>query len=164
VSVVVGRVLSNSIRLMRTEPMTIDGLAGPVVITVNSFTGKHSVTVGGHPASGTRRGIYTLPTVDGRTATAKLRSSLLEPHPSLEIAGVRHRSGPALPLALRVLALLPAVLVIGGVIGGLIGALGILGNLAIARGQQSTVVKALLMIGILVVAIVAFSLVAAAIS
>jgi hypothetical protein len=149
---------------MRTEPMMIDGLAGPVVISVNAFTGKHGVTVGGQPASGTRRGSYTLPTIDGRTVAAKLRSNLLEPHPTLEIAGVTHRSGPALPLALRVLVLLPAVLVIGGLIGGVIGALGIGGNLAIARGRQSIVVKSLLMIGILVLAVVAFALVAAAIS
>jgi len=149
---------------MRTEPMMIDGLAGPVVISVNAFTGKHSVTVGGQPASGTRRGSYTLPTSDGRTVPAKLRSSLIEPHPILEIGGVRHRSGPALPLVLRVLALLPAVLVIGGVIGGIIGALGIGVNLAVARGRQSTVVRSLLMIGILAVAVVAFALVAAAIS
>jgi hypothetical protein len=149
---------------MRTEPMMIDGLAGPVVISVNAFTGKHSVTVGGQPASGTRRGSYTLPTVDGRAVPAKLRSNLLEPHPTLEIAGVTHRSGPALPLALRVLVLLPAVLVIGGLIGGVIGALGIGINLGIARGRQSTVVKSLLMIGILVLAVVAFALVAAAIS
>ena len=70
---------------MQTEPLMIDGVAGPVVLTVNAFTGKHSVTVGGYPASGTRRGIYTLPTADGRTVAARLRSSLLDPHPSLEI-------------------------------------------------------------------------------
>lgn len=149
---------------MHTEPMVIDGLAGPVVMSVNSFTGKHSVTVGGQPVSGTRRGMYTLPTADGQTVAARLRASLLDPYPSLEIAGVKHRSGPALPLALRVLAVLPLVLIIGGLIGGAIGAAGVIVNLGIARGQLSTAVKSLLMILILVVAVVTFSLIAVAIN
>jgi hypothetical protein len=148
---------------MRTEPMMIDRVAGPVVITVNAFTGKHSVTVGGQPASGTRRGAYTLPTTDGQTVAAKLRSSLIEPHPSLEIAGVTHRSGPSLPIALRVLVVIPLVLLLGGLIGGVIGALGVGVNLGIARGRQSTAIKSLLMIMILVLAVVTFALVAAAI-
>jgi hypothetical protein len=149
---------------MRTEPMVIDGVAGPVVLAVNAFTGRHSVTVGGHPVSGTRRGIYTLPTADGRTVAAKLRSSLLEPHPSIEIDGVRHRSGPSLPLALRVLVVLPLVLLLGGLIGGLIGGLGVVLNLGIARGRQSTAVKSLLVIMVLILTVVIFAIVAAAIS
>src|SRR4051794_36151972 len=56
--------------LMRTEPMVVEGLAGPVVLDVNAFTGKHSVTVGVQQVRGTRRGNYTLPTLDGRTVPA----------------------------------------------------------------------------------------------
>ena len=148
---------------MHTEPLMIDGVAGPVVLTVNAFTGKHSVTVGGHPASGTRRGMYTLPTADGQTVAARLRSSLLDPHPSIEVAGIRHRSGPALPIALRVLVVLPLALLLGGLIGGLIGALGVAVNLGIARGQLSTAVKSLLMVVVLLVTVVAYVAVAAAV-
>jgi hypothetical protein len=148
---------------MQTEPMMIDGVAGPVVLTVNAFTGKHSVTVGGYPASGTRRGIYTLPTADGRTVAAKLRSNLLDPHPTLEIAGVKHRSAPSLPIALRVLVVLPLALLLGGLIGGAIGGLGVGINLGIARGQLSTAVKSLLMILVLLVTVVTFAVVAAAV-
>jgi hypothetical protein len=149
---------------MRTEPMVVEGLAGPVVLDVNAFTGKHSVTVGVHQVKGTRRGNYTLPTLDGRTVAAKLHSSLLDPHPSLEIAGVRYRTGPSLPVALRVLVVLPLVLLVGGLIGGLVGALGVGANLGIARGQQSTAVKSLLMIGVLILTVVAFAVIAAAVS
>jgi hypothetical protein len=149
---------------MRTEPMVVEGLAGPVVLDVNAFTGKHSVTVGVHQVKGSRRGNYTLPTLDGQTVAAKLHSSLLDPHPSIEINGVRYRTGPSLPLALRVLVILPLVLLIGGLIGGLIGALGVGANLGIARAQQSTVVKTLLMIVVLIVTVLVFAVLAAAIS
>ncbi|NEA36217.1 hypothetical protein [Streptomyces sp. SID13031] len=148
---------------MRTEPMVVEGLAGPVVLAVNAFTGKHSVTVGGYQVSGTRRGNYTLPTADGRTVAAKLHSSLLDPHPSIEIAGVRYRTGPSLPVAVRVLVVLPLVLLVGGLIGGLIGAIGVGANLGIARGQQSTAVKSLLMIGVLILTVVVFVVLAAAV-
>lgn len=146
---------------MRTAPMSIDGLAGPVVLNVNAFTGKHSVTVDGHPVMGTRRGNYTLPTADGRTVPATLRSSLLDPYPTIEIAGVKHRTGPSVPVAVRVLALLPLVLLLGGLIGGAIGGLGAAINLGVARGSQSTAVKSLLMIMIFMIAIVTFAIVAA---
>jgi hypothetical protein len=144
--------------------MVVEGLAGPVVIDVNAFTGKHSVTVGVDQVRGTRRGNYTLPTLDGQTVAAKLHSNLLEPHPSLEIAGVRYRTGPSLPLALRVLVILPLVLLIGGLIGGLIGALGVGANLGIVRGRQSTAVKSLLMVGVLIVTVAVVAVLAAAIS
>ena len=147
---------------MITEPLHIPGLAGPVVATMNSFTGKHSITVGGRPASGTRRGMYTLPTADGRMVEARLRGSLLDPYPSIEIAGVKHRTGPVVPLALRVVGLLPAVLLVGGLIGGLIGGGGIVVNLAILRSSLHGAVKAVLMLGVLVVAVVtAFAVIGA---
>lgn len=147
---------------MRTEPVNIAGLAGPVVVTVNAVTGRHSVTVGGRPATGTGRGSYTLPTTDGRTVAAKVRSSLLDPYPTLEIAGVKYRTGPSVPVVLRVLALLPLVLVLGGLIGGAIGALGVAANLGIARWSQSNAVKSVLMIVVLVVAVMTFAVVATA--
>lgn len=145
---------------MRTEPVTIDGLAGPVVVTMNTFTGRSSLTVGGVPANGTRRGNYTLPTANGGTVAARVRANLLDPYPTIEIAGVKHRTGPAVPVLLRVLSLLPLVLVVGGAIGGAMGGLGAVGNLALARGSQSTAVKAAMMIMVLVGAAVAYLVIA----
>jgi hypothetical protein len=148
---------------MRTEPIDINGLAGPAVIDVNTLTGKHSVTVGGRPAEGTRRGAYRLPTADGQTVEAKLRTGLFEPYPSLEIAGVRHRTGPPVPILLRILALLPAGLVIAGLLGGAIGGAGIVVNMGIVRSSRSNASKAALMVAVLVVAVVAVIILAAAI-
>jgi hypothetical protein len=67
----------------------------------------------------------------------------------VEVDGVRHRTGPKVPVGLRVLALLPILLVgVGGLIGGLVGALGVVVNLVIARAPISSAVKALIMIGV----------------
>lgn len=149
---------------MQTEPLVIPGLAGPAVVTVNQFTGKHSITVGGQSTTGTRRGQYTLPGADGGTVPAKLHTSLLDPHPSIEIAGVKHRTGPAIPLALRILALLPVVLVIGGVIGIMFGVAAILANLAVLRTNMSTTAKGGIVAVIGVVAVVTAMIVIAAVS
>lgn len=51
------------------------------------------------------------------------------------------------------MAPLPILLVaVGGVLGGLIGALGFVANLAVARTRPTSVVKVLLMVGVSVVA------------
>jgi hypothetical protein len=139
---------------MRTKPLIIDGLAGPLVITRNELTGKYSITVGGQQVPGTGQREYNLPTTDGHTVAATVaRPKLFDPYPTIEIAGVAHRTGPRIPTILAVLALVPLALVgLGGLIGGLIGGLGAVVNLRIARGGQSTAVKAILMVMVLVVA------------
>lgn len=147
---------------MQTAPLDIEGLAGPVVITSNAFTGRSSVTVGGRPVKGTRRGAYALPTADGRTVDAKVRTGLFDPYPSIDIAGVKHRTGPALPAVLRVLMVLPLALILGGLIGGAAGVSGVLLNMGIARSSQPTAVKAVLMIVVLAVAALVWLLLSAA--
>jgi hypothetical protein len=150
--------------LMRTEPLAIQGLAGPVVLTSGFLSNKYSVTVGGLPATHIGRGRYSLPAAGGGTVEATVRSGFADPYPTLEINGVKHRSGPPVPLALRVLALVPIALIgFGGLLGGLIGGLGVMANLAVASQPRSAVVKALLMLGVLVVAVVVWIVVAAAI-
>lgn len=150
---------------MRTEPVEIEGLAGPVVVDVHAFSGKSSITVGGRPATKVRGTKYTLPTAAGGEVPATVRSVFGSPYPLIEIAGVKHPTGPLVPLALRVLALLPlALLGIGGAVGGAIGAVGVIGNFAILRGSQSTAVKALLMVLVLVAVGVAWTGLAVAIA
>ncbi|PWU49160.1 hypothetical protein DLE60_33685 [Micromonospora globispora] len=82
---------------------------------------------------------------------AKLSSGLFDPWPSIDIAGVKHRTGPRIPVLLQILIALPFLLVLagGGLIGGLIGGTAMVINIAIARGRQSTPVKALLMLCVL---------------
>lgn len=146
---------------MRTEPTTIQGLAGPVVVDMNTLTGKSTLTVGGVPAQGRRRGHYLLPTADGGTVEARVRATLLDPYPILHIDGAKHRTGPASPLVLRVLGLLPLLLLaVGGAVGGALGALGVIANLAVQRSSQSTAVKAMVMLAVLAAVTLAYLAVA----
>jgi hypothetical protein len=94
-----------------------------------------------------------LPAATGRAIDATVRSAFADPYPTLEVNGVQHRTGPTVPVVLRVLAPLPILLVaIGGLLGGLIGALAFGANLAVARTRTPSFVKALIMIGVGVVA------------
>jgi len=62
-----------------------------------------------------------------------------------------------------VLALVPLVLIgLGGAVGGLIGVLGVMVNMAVGRLQIHAVLRALLMIGVLGAAVGAWTVVAAA--
>ncbi|WP_123826997.1 hypothetical protein [Micromonospora globispora] len=135
---------------MRTEPIHINGLAGPVVVATQTL-GAAKIMVGEQNATRTRRNRYLLPAADGTLVDATLSSGLFDPWPSIDIAGVKHRTGPRIPVLLQILIALPFLLVLagGGLIGGLIGGTAMVINIAIARGRQSTPVKALLMLCVL---------------
>ncbi|SCL33723.1 hypothetical protein GA0070624_4806 [Micromonospora rhizosphaerae] len=148
---------------MRTEPIQIDGLAGPVVVTAPNFR-PASITVGDQTATRTRANNYLLPAADGTMKEAKLHGGLFDAYPTIEIAGVKHRTGPAVPALLQILAVLPFVVFIfvlrGGLIGGLIGGIAMGVNLGIARGARSTPAKAGLMICVLAGGAVALLMIA----
>jgi hypothetical protein len=149
-------------RLVRTETV-IEGLAGPLVIARNEFTGRYSVSVGGQAVAGGRNREYQLPTRDGGTVAARIhRPKLLDPFPTFEVAGVPYRTGPRVPAGLMVLALAPLVLVgFGGLLGGLVAALGIVANLRVARGAQPAAVKVGVMAAVLVATAVTWLILAA---
>jgi len=68
-----------------------------------------------------------------------VRGGFLDAFPTLEINGVKHRTGPPTPLALRILAVVPIALVaVGGPFGALIGVVGVAVNMAVARQNSST--------------------------
>lgn len=147
---------------MQTEPLEIDGIAGPIVVKINTFTGKHSI-VAGREELVNKRGWYVLPRTDGSVVEARLRSSFLDTYPTLEIEGVKYRTGPAVPLGLKMVALLPILLLSAGCLGGLLAGIAITANLAITRGQLHTAVKAVMMVGVLLVAYVLLVIIAAAV-
>jgi hypothetical protein len=152
------------IPLVKSEPLTIDGVAGPIVVTTPTLWGKPSIMVGGQPAARTGSRRYILPATAGGTVDAALRTGFADPYPSVEVNGVRHRTGPKVSVVLRALTLLPILLVAGGALGGLIGALGVVTNMAVARTQISSVAKAPIMIGVVAVALLVWLAVVAAIS
>jgi hypothetical protein len=138
---------------VNTEPISINGVAGPVVVTTNAFWGRPVVTVGGVPAPRTGGRRYALPATAGGAIEATVRSTVADPYPTVEVNGVPHRTGPSVPLALRALALLPILLVaVGGALGGLVGALGFVANSAVARTRIPSLAKALIMVGVSVIA------------
>jgi hypothetical protein len=140
----------------------IDVVEGPIVVTTSAW-GRADVTVGGVPAPRTRKSEFALPGRGGRTVQATVRSSLTDPYPTLEIGGIRHRTGPKVPAALQALALLPFLLVaVGGLLGGLIGGLGVAVNLTVARARIPASVKALIMIGVAAIGYLVWAVIASA--
>jgi hypothetical protein len=132
---------------MNNPPIHIPGVGSPVSVNWNVWTGKQRVMVGGRPATTTGRRTYALPTVDGGTVEGKVsRSTLISPFPTVEVAGVKHATGPDVPVALRVLMAAPTLLVaLGGLVGALVAVGALLTNLKIVRGTRTTATKALLM-------------------
>jgi hypothetical protein len=92
-----------------------------------------------------------------------VRSGFADPYPTVVANGIQHRTGPKAPAVLRVLAVLPIVLVgVGGLLGGLFGALAVVANLSIARTRIPTAGKVLIMIGIGLVVALVYVVIAAA--
>jgi hypothetical protein len=142
--------------------MAIDGIAGPIAMHVNGFTGGHNLTVGGQPVAKTGRRTYQLPTANGGTTEATVRLTFFDVYPSLNVAGITHRLGPPTPLALRVLMFLPVIFIAGGLVGGLVGALAILVNGIVLRAPMSTVFKVVSMLVVFLVGAVVLIAVATA--
>ena len=141
---------------MATRPITIDGIAGPVVVTTDRFGGRAQVMVNGRPAPlhGDRH--HRLPTTTGGTVDAIVRAGIIDPYPTVEVNGVRHRTGPAVPRSAKALAALPVVpAVLGGLAGALVGLAGLLANGALLRSRLSPSVKMLAIAGIDAVVVVA---------
>ncbi|MCG5471759.1 hypothetical protein LADH09A_005761 [Micromonospora sp. LAH09] len=149
---------------MNTEPLSVAGVAGPIVIATKALWGHPAVSVAGVPAPRTGRR-YALPAVDGGVVQATLRTPFADPYPTMEINGVQHRTGPPVPVFLRILAPLPILLlIVGGVLGGLIGALGFLANLTVARTRMAPAVKALAMVGVGIVTAMVWLVIAVALN
>ena len=148
---------------MRSGPVPIPNVAGLVMVDSNFWSGKQVVTVDGVPMPSGGRKRFTLPAADGSTVEARVSSSLVNPFPKVEIAGVKHPTGPELPAVLKVMIVLPLMLIVGGLVGGLIGAMGMLANARIAVWDKGAPVKAFAMVGVLLATLIVWLLVVDAI-
>jgi hypothetical protein len=147
---------------VRTEPLMIPGLVGPVVLESSFFSSHYTITAGGYPAQRLGQKRYALPTAGSGTVEATVSGGFFDAYPTLTINGVKHRTGPAVPVVLRILAVVPfAIVFTGGLIGGLIGGIGWAVNMAILRLSLSSIVKAVLMLAVLVATALAWAEVAA---
>ncbi|MFC7548160.1 hypothetical protein [Plantactinospora sp. GCM10030261] len=137
---------------MRTPEVVIEGLAGPLIVDVTAFGGPPTVCVSGEPVPRVQD-TYLLPLANGGQVAGRLRRYALDPYPTIEIDGEKHRTGPAVPVGLRILALLPLALVgLGGLVGGLFGIAGLASNMIILRKSWPVVTRAAAMAGVLAVA------------
>ncbi|MFC0002570.1 hypothetical protein [Micromonospora siamensis] len=145
---------------MQSEPILIDEVAGPVVVEMNTFTGRGTIFVAGVPEH-REDGWFHLPAKGGGRVRAKLRASILDPWPTVEVLGAKHRTGPKVPAALLVLAVFPFALVfVGGLLGGLLGGLAAAVNHGIARKPSSVAARAAQMVLVAALAAGAYLLVA----
>lgn len=145
--------------------MKIPGLAGPVVVESPFFANRYTITAGGSPATRIGRNLYAVPAAAGGTVETTVSGGFFDAYPTLTVNGVKHRTGPPVPMVLRVLAVVPILLLaVGGALGGLLGALGWMVNMAILRLKLSVGVKALLVVAILAAAAGAWYVVASAVA
>ncbi len=139
---------------MRTHPTVIPDLDGPVVVEQNLWSGKPRLFVGGVEVPSTGRRSFSVRTREGSSVDITVKSTLVRPFPTIQIGDRNFETGPALPVWLVILMLLPlALLVIGGALGGAIGALGVVVNTIIARSAWGVVAKSLTMFGVFAVAL-----------
>ncbi|MET0698614.1 MAG: hypothetical protein ABWY93_03025, partial [Mycobacterium sp.] len=72
-----------------------------------------------------------------------VQGRLLTPYtdafPKVEVGGVVYPTGPATPIGLRILALLPVVLFVGGALGIVLAGFAIIANFAVIRSGASKV-------------------------
>lgn len=134
---------------MQTSELSLDRVAGPVAVRTGFWSGRSTVTVAGQPVPRGPGGVFELPSTDGGTVSARVRTGAFQTYPTLIVDGVRHPTGPATPVWLRVLAVLPLILlIIGGLLGGIVGVAGVLANLALLRREGSDAVRAAAVVGI----------------
>jgi hypothetical protein len=156
--------------IMRNGPITIPDVAGPVTVDSHFWSGKQSVMVGDQRAAVTWRSgkrTFALPTADGGTAVARVsRSIIINPFPTVEVGGVKHPTGPEIPIAVRILMVAPILLAVpfGGLVGVLVafGAIGI--NYNLVRSTRRPAIKATLMALVLIAAFAVWTTVAALVS
>ena len=148
---------------MSNQPIIVPGIVSPVRVIWNVWTGKQTVLVGDQLAASTGKRTYALPTADGGTVEGTVsRSTLFNPFPTLEVGGVKHSTGPEVPVALRILMVAPILLLaLGGLVGALAAAGAIVVNFTIARSTHPTAIKAVLMALTLAAAIAIWAAVAA---
>ncbi len=119
------------------KPILVDGVTGPVTVTTNVFGGDVRLFVHGRPVPQEVVIVpeFRLPLAAGGTAAARVHLGPADPCPSIEVGGRRYRSEPRPSVLLRVLALLPLVLALGGLVGVLLGVLALVANVALVRAQ-----------------------------
>jgi len=112
---------------VRTQPISIDGVKGEVVVATN-WRGGVGLYVDGKEAPKRGQDRWELPAVKGANLEALLQIKFWQVFPTLVVNSVEHRTGPKTPIPLVVLAALPLIMVLpvfgwNGIIVGVAAAL-----------------------------------------
>jgi hypothetical protein len=128
------------------------------------FLAAAAIVADGKPAP--RKGrAFTLADNQGAPVTFQLRGNLLDPIPAVEVGGQTIRLARPFAWYEYVLVLLPmALVVVGGLLGGLCGGVAVLVNARVLRGAQPAFVRYGLSLLVIVAAIVAWLVLATLIS
>jgi hypothetical protein len=133
---------------MSEREVSIPGIAGRVTVSPPGLFRGAQVRVDGAPAKRGGWGKLLLPRADGSTAEVRLVDHFTRTVPSIQIGGEKHELGEAIPTLQVVLALTPFVLVvIGGALGGLCGAVAFFANQSVIRSAKAPALKLALMCG-----------------
>jgi len=137
-------------------PIRLKGFgAQRVVVDTGGFFTPPRLLVNGKPASpGNKRGWYVLKTDYGTRVDAQLRSTNpLDPIPQLFIDGDQVSFAPPLPWYGWLWAAIPlGLVVLGGVVGGVLGAVATYVNVRLLRTSMSTGQKVLATAGVTIAA------------
>jgi hypothetical protein len=96
---------------VRTQPISIDGVDGKVVVATN-WKGSVGVYVDGREVEKVGQDRFQLPAVKGRDLEGHLVMKFWQVFPTLVVNSVEHRTGRKTPIPLILLAGLPLVLVL----------------------------------------------------
>ncbi|MDY6997870.1 MAG: hypothetical protein SW019_14815 [Actinomycetota bacterium] len=140
---------------MRTEPLTIPGVAGSLTVETSVWSGRRRLFVDDAEVP-TRFGRFELAGTDGRPRPGQIKPlRFWDTYPRIEVDGALHRTGPEAPGYLKAVAFLPVLLVfIGGVLGALLGFAGVIINFAAIRSRASRTVVIVTSLGTLLLGVV----------
>jgi hypothetical protein len=135
-------------------PVAPPPAAGPVFTVKRPLLGSLQLLADGVPLK--RKGMfgltYLLPMADGTTKEIQVRG--VYSGAKVVVDGVEQQVEPSRPVWLSVLAALPlAIIVLGGALGALIGAIGFIVNLRIASSSQKLAVQLVAMVLVAVVTV-----------
>ncbi len=148
--------------LVQTTPIAVRGVAAPVSVDV-PFARRPKVLVGGQEAQRLGRNRYALPGVDGKPVEGTVKATLVDPYPRLTVDGQTYLTGPKVPIGLQIVAALPVVLFVGGLLGIVLALLGVFANVTVLRTTMATAGKVGLVLGITVVTVLVYTLLVVAI-
>lgn len=128
---------------MTPWPVEIEGIAGPVVVHTRAV-GRPTVLAGGVPVPRLRGNAYLLPTDDGTEAVPVLvrPGRGMSPYPRLVLGDEVYETGPAPPLWLQLLAVLPVLPAFLGGAAAFVGFVGIVVSWLLLRRPWTVAARA----------------------